>query len=92
VSLYVMNNKHLYTTNMEIHNFNTRYYTNLHPPISNLTKYQKGAYYSGIKIFNHLPADIKCLTNDLECLCIVLKRFLNSNSSYTLEEFFNYNR
>jgi hypothetical protein len=28
-------------------------------PISNTTKYQKGPYYSGIKIVNHLPENIK---------------------------------
>jgi hypothetical protein len=78
--------------NTEIQSFNTRYNTNLHPPISNLTNFQEGAYYSGIKIFNHLPANIKCLTNDLECCHIALKNFLNSNSFYTLEEFFNCNR
>ena len=58
---------------------NTKYNTSLQPPISNLTKFQKGAFCSGIKIFNHLPANIKCLTNDLEHFCIALKRFLNSN-------------
>ena len=74
MSLHIENNKHLYTMNMEIHNFNTRYSTSLHPPISNSTKFQKGAYYSGIKIFLHLPA--KCLTNDLEHFRIALKCFL----------------
>ena len=38
--------------NMEIHNFNTRYNTNLHSPISNFTKFQKGAYYSGTQILS----------------------------------------
>ena len=85
MSLYIMNNKHLYTMNMEIRNFNTRYNTNLHPPISNLTKFQKRAYYSGIKIFNHLPANTKSLTNSY----CPKKRFLNSKSFYTLEEFLN---
>jgi len=42
MSLYMMNNKHLYTMSMEIHNFNTRYNTDLQPTISNLTKFQKG--------------------------------------------------
>ena len=60
-SLFIVNYTHLYTMNMEIHNFNTRYNTNLHPPISNLTNFQKGAYYSGIRIFSHLPANIKSL-------------------------------
>ena len=36
---YIVNNKHLYKTNID---FNTTYNTNLHPPISNLTKFQKG--------------------------------------------------
>ena len=66
--LYIVNNKHLYKMDMKIHNFNTRYNTNLPPPISNLTQFLKGAYYFGIKIFNHLPANIKCLTNYLERL------------------------
>jgi len=29
--------------------------TTLHPPTANLTKFQKGAYYSAIKILNNLP-------------------------------------
>jgi hypothetical protein len=62
--------------NMENHNFNTRYISNLHPPISKLTKFQKRAYYSGIKIFSHFPSNIKCLTNDLECFRIALKFIL----------------
>lgn len=78
---------------MKIHNFNTRYDTNLHPPTSNMTKFQKWSYYSGIWTFIYLPAIIKCLTNDLEHFYIAIKRSLNSNSFYTLEEeFLNYNR
>ena len=80
MSLYTVNNKHLYTINMEIHNFNTRYNTNLHLPLSNLTKFQKWAYYSRIKIFSHLPANTKCIMNNLGCFLIALKRFLNTNS------------
>jgi len=64
--------------NMEIHNFNNRYNTNLHPPISNFTKFQKGAYYLRIQIFIQLPANLECLTNDLEHFLIALRRFLNS--------------
>jgi hypothetical protein len=77
---------------MDIHNFNTRYDTNLHSPTSNLNNFLKGAYYSGIKIFSHLPANMKCLTNDLERLALSQKRFLNSILFYTLEEFFHYER
>jgi len=56
--LYMVNNKHLFTKNWEVHNHNTISANNFHPPITNLTKYQKGAYYAGIKILNHLPTHI----------------------------------
>jgi hypothetical protein len=37
---------------------------NLHLPIANLSKFNKGAFISGIKVFNDLPQYIKALTND----------------------------
>jgi len=43
----------------ENHNIDTRQRNNLHLPQANLTIYQKGVYYSGIKIFNNLPLEIK---------------------------------
>jgi hypothetical protein len=47
---YVVNNRHLFTRNSEIHNIGTRQNNNLFPPIISLIKVQNGAYYSGIKI------------------------------------------
>jgi hypothetical protein len=47
ISIHIAQNKHLYVTNQEIHNLDTKYKTNFHPPISNTNKYQKGPYYSG---------------------------------------------
>jgi len=61
--MYVVNNKHLFTKNLEVHNHDTRTANNFHLPTTNLTKYQKGAYYTGIKIFNCLPAHIKNAVN-----------------------------
>jgi len=40
-------------------NINTRHTSNLHSTTEHLNIYQKGVYYSGIKIFNSLPQDIK---------------------------------
>jgi hypothetical protein len=80
----------LYVTNQEIHNIDTRYKTNLHPPISNTNKYKKGPYYSGIKNFNHLPDNIKKLSNDMVLFRSALKGFLYENSFYSIQEFFNY--
>jgi len=53
--LYTINNKHLFDTNNEIHKYKTRNNNNLHHPIANLSKFDKGAYISGVKVFNHLP-------------------------------------
>jgi len=48
--MYVVNNKHSFTKkNLDIHNHDTRSDNNFHLPITNLTKHQKGAYYTGIK-------------------------------------------
>jgi len=44
----VVNNKHLFTRNLDIHNHDTRSAMNFHLPITNASIYQKGAYYTGI--------------------------------------------
>jgi len=59
VLLFVVKNKDLFTTNLEIHSINTRSNTNLHLPVCNLTVFQKRVYFSGIKLFHHLPLNIK---------------------------------
>ena len=56
---FVSNNREQYFANSEIHNINTRHTTDLHLPRTHLSIYQKGVYYSGIKIFNSLPKNIK---------------------------------
>jgi hypothetical protein len=56
---FVVQNKNVFLTNNENHNLATRQRNNLYFPQANLTIYQKGAYYSGIKIFNSLPLEIK---------------------------------
>ena len=68
----------------------TRNSYNLHPPLSHLTKYQKGVHYAGIRIFNHLPASIKSIANEIKEFKKTLKRFLLDNSFYSMDEFFNY--
>ena len=48
ISIFVIKNKRLFYTNNQIHSIHTRFKTNLHPPTANLTKFQKGVYYSAI--------------------------------------------
>jgi len=57
--MFVIQNKNIFLTNNENHNLYTRQRNNLYLPQANITIYQKGAYYSGIKFFNDLPLEIK---------------------------------
>jgi hypothetical protein len=49
--------------------------------------YQKGVYYSGIKIFNGLPETIKDISRKPNKFKIALKHFLLTQSYYGLDEF-----
>jgi hypothetical protein len=53
------------------------------------TTYQKGPYYFGIKLFNHLPLNIKELIHNVKLFKVALRAFLNTKSYYTLDEHFN---
>jgi len=54
--------------------------------MANLSKLNKGAYISGIKVFNHLPQYIKALTNDDKYFKSTLKSFLYHHSFYSVNE------
>jgi len=50
--LFVIKNKHFFISNTENHTKSTRQLNNLYLPITNLTVYQRGVHYMGIRIFN----------------------------------------
>ena len=56
---FVIKNKNLFTTNNEIHTLCTRQHHNLQQPSADLTKYQMGVFYMGIKIYNSLLSYMK---------------------------------
>jgi hypothetical protein len=62
--LYIINNKHIFNFNNEIQEYITRSDGNLHVPILNTSKFDKGAYITYIKVYNHLSQSIKILVND----------------------------
>jgi hypothetical protein len=92
ISIFVIKNKKLFYMNNQIHSIHTRFKTNLHPPTGHLTKFQKGVYYSTIKIFNNLPHNIKDLANEVIPFQNTLRRFLLIHSFYNSGEYFNYKR
>jgi hypothetical protein len=88
--MFVARNRELFVTNANVHNFPTRSHDDLHLPIANLSVFQKGVYYSGVKIFNYLPTDLKQTFYDVSNFKKALKRFLLDNSFYSLEEFYSW--
>jgi hypothetical protein len=78
--------------NSKVHNYNTRTSNDLHLPTATLTRYQRGAYYSGVNIYNQLPAYIKNVDNDTRVFKKTSKRFLLFNSFYSIEEYIVYNK
>jgi len=51
---------------------------------------QKGVYYQGIKIYNHLPKTSTDLSGDKNKFKLALKRYLLHNT-YSLKEYFDNN-
>jgi len=88
---FVAKNRDLYESNSEIPNTNTRFGSDLHTPTANLTTFQKGPFYFGIKVFNHLPTSIINTSHDINQFRSVFKSFLLINSFYSLEEYFAWN-
>jgi len=85
--LFVVQNKNPFLTNNENHNLDTRQGNNLYLPQANLTIYQKGAYYSEIKMFNNLPLEIKNVAGNQRKFKIALKKNVRTYSFYTMEEY-----
>jgi len=85
--MFVVQNKNFFLTNNENHHLDTRQRNNLYLPQANLTIYEKGAYYSGTKIFHNLPLEIKNVAGNQKKFKIALKKFLHAYSFYTIEEY-----
>ena len=88
--LFVVKNMDLYTINFDVHSINTRDRSDLHFPSVKLTKYKKGVYYSGIKMFNSLPQSIKKLAGNMKKFKLTLKKFLLTGLFYSSEEYFDW--
>lgn len=67
-------------------NIRSKYKHDICIPKINNHLYHKSAFSTGIKIFNHLPGDIKAL--DLPKIKYVLKKWLINNVFYTLDEYY----
>ena len=52
------------------------------------TKYQKGVYCLGVKVFNMLPSYIKIESYNPKKFKFILQKFFYENSFYSWDEYF----
>jgi len=88
ILLFVITNKKLFQLNSQVHNIHTRYNDNFHLPSTGLTPVQKGVAYSGCKIYNHLPPQIKNISNNVALFKTTLKKFLLQYVFYSVDEYY----
>jgi hypothetical protein len=85
--LFVIDNQNNFRSGLEVHGLNTRSKNQLYLPTTNLSVFQKGAAFSGIRLFNSLPGTIQSLRNDRVRFKNNLLSYLMANSFYTVAEF-----
>ena len=51
--LFTVRNKNHFQVNSEIYRIDTRQHANFHQPSVNITRYQKGAYCLGVKVYKY---------------------------------------
>jgi hypothetical protein len=90
--LLMTRNKNQFLVNSEIYHTDTRQHGNFHQPSVNVTKYQKGVYCLGVKVFNTLPSYIKTQFYNPKKFKAVLQKFLCENSFYSLNGYFELQR
>jgi hypothetical protein len=75
LALFIVNNEDNFMINFDQHSIHTRSCSNYYLPQAILTTYQKGVYYSGVKICNNLPNDIKKFSYNSKKFKIALRQF-----------------
>ena len=71
--MFVVNNRNLFLDNVDLSSIKTRNSYNLHPPLSHLTKCQKGGHYARTRV---LPTSIKSIVNETKVFKKMLRGFL----------------
>ena len=72
----------------KVYHNNNRHNENFHQPFVNMTKYQKGMYYLGVRVFNKLPTYIKIQSDNPYKFKLILQKILYENSFHSLDEYF----
>jgi hypothetical protein len=91
ILLFVIKHKNYFTSNFTRHNMQTRQCDDFYLPSSSLPVFQNGVYYTGVKVFNNLPLELKRLIESPTKCKVSIRRYLVSHCFYTLDEPFNLN-
>jgi hypothetical protein len=74
ITIYiVITNRKQYVRNANIHGRNTRYDSDIHQTIPDLSLYQRGSYHMRRKVFNSLPTYIKDISFNVKEFMLLLK-------------------
>ena len=84
----IINNHAIFQTNSSVNNINTRNQHHLLRRDANQSCFQKSTFCARIKIFNSLPPSVAILKNDKAKFKAALRKYLHTQSFYSVEEFF----
>jgi hypothetical protein len=76
ILIFVVKNMNYFRSNTDIHYINICFNHNLNLPFTNLSIVQRGVLFSGSRIYNHLPSDIKLKSENIKEFKLLLKTYL----------------
>jgi hypothetical protein len=88
--LFIIKNKDQFLASSEVQDINTRYNSNLHLPLANLTLYQKGVFLMYKVGFIISCSQLSWTYQMTETFTIAVKRYILDNSFHNMEEYFNH--
>lgn len=89
ISMYIFKNRRSFPLNRDVHGLETRKRNDFCIPICRYHVTYCSPNYLGLKIFNHLPSELKECTLNMNNFKNKLKLYLHNKCFYSLHEFFN---
>jgi hypothetical protein len=84
---FFVNNQENFQTNPSVRSISIRNKHHLYGPITNLSCFQKSAFYSSIRIFNSLSHSVTNLKNEKAQFKVAVRRYLHAHSFCSVDEF-----
>ena len=85
---FIIKNQENFQSSSSIYNINTTNKCHRYTSNASLSCFSKSTFHAGIKIFNNLPCSLTILKNEKTKFIAVLRKYLNTHSFYSVDEFF----